>query len=227
MPQVKVMIVDDHAVVRLGIRTAIENDANLMVVGEAADGETAIRTATVLLPDVVLMDVLMPGMDGIETCRAIRDVLPESRVLILTSHSGKDAVMSAIAAGASGYLLKNTGPTAIVNAVKTIHSGESLLDPHVTEQVLAEMRRLLSSDEDNALGVLSERELEVLTLVGRGMTNREIADKLFLSANTARNHVSNILGKLGLTRRSEAASFATEHGLTRHDDSSHPGPGSR
>ncbi|MDA0677478.1 MAG: response regulator transcription factor, partial [Chloroflexi bacterium] len=198
MPQVKVLIVDDHAVVRLGIRTAIENDAGMIIVGEAPDGETAIRTATVLQPDVVLMDVLMPGMDGIQTCRAIRDVLPNTRVLILTSHPGKDAVMSAIAAGASGYLLKNTGPAAIVNAVKTIHSGESMLDPHVTEQVLSEMRRLISSQQDNALDVLSERELEVLTLVGRGLNNREIAEKLFLSSNTARNHVSNILGKLGL-----------------------------
>ena len=220
MPQIKVMIVDDHAVVRLGIRSAIESDAEIQVVGEASDGAIAIKDAPTLRPDVVLMDLLMPGTDGIEACRAIRDALPETRVLILTSHSGEDAVMSAIAAGASGYLLKNTGPAAIVNAIKTVGRGESLLDSRVTERVLQEMRRLISSQEDTELSVLSERELEVLALVGRGMTNREIAEELFLSANTARNHVSSILAKLGLARRSEAASFATEHGLTRDSEKS-------
>ena len=159
------------------------------------------------------MDVRMPGLDGIQACRMLREVLPETKVVMLTSYSDEQAVMASIMAGASGYLLKNTRRAELLNAVRSAAAGESLLDPGVTARVLARLRELSVKEEDREVALLSEREKEVLALVAQGLTNKEIAAQLIIGENTARNHVSRILDKLDMSRRSEAAAFAVEHGL--------------
>lgn len=213
MRRIKVLIVDDHEVVRLGLRAALDSDDDLDVVGDFGSADAALREAEVTSPDVVLMDVRMPGMDGIQACRILRERQPDTRVVMLTSYSEERAVFASIMAGAAGYLLKNTGRAALVSAVKSAANGESLLDPGVAAKVLDRLRTLTAKEQDREAGLLSGREREVLALVARGLTNKEIAAKLIISENTARNHVSRILEKLDLTRRSEAATFAAQHGL--------------
>jgi DNA-binding NarL/FixJ family response regulator len=213
------MLVDDHEVVRLGIESAIESAEGMTAVASVSDGAAALAEAPVLAPDVVLLDVLMPGMDGIETCRRLREELPETRVVMLTSHTDEDAVFAAIMAGASGYLLKNTSSRAIVDAVRSVAEGRSTLDPSVTAGVLKRLRTTDASSGVPGLRDLSEREHEVLLMVAEGLTNLEIAERLVLSPHTVRNHVSNILTKLDLRRRSDAAVFATRHRLTDKSDS--------
>ena len=217
MKPIKVMIVDDHEVVRLGIKTALEPEEEIEVVGDLGDARVALREAEIKRPDVVLMDVRMPGMDGIEACRVLREILPETRVVMLSSYSEEQAVMSSIMAGASGYLLKNTPRADLVSAVLSAARGESLLDPAVTTRVLDRLKELAAKEQDKEAALLSDREREVLALVAQGLTNKEIAAKLIISQHTARNHVSRILDKLGLTRRTEAATFAAQHGLIEQD----------
>lgn len=218
MPRTKVMIVDDHEIVRLGLKAVLELEADMELVGEYGDAQSALREARFHQPDVVLMDVRMPGMDGIEACRLLRAELPQTRVLMLTSHSDEDAVLASIMAGASGYLLKNQGRADLLSAVRAVAGGKSLLDPAVTSRVLARLKELTAREQAREVAMLSDREKEVLSLIASGLTNKEIAAKLVISENTARNHVSRILEKLGLTRRSEAATFAAEHGLLRKED---------
>lgn len=213
MKPIKVMIVDDHEVVRLGLKAAVEPEADIDVVADTGDAKAALREAEFSRPDVVLMDVRMPGLDGIQACRMLREVLPETKVVMLTSYSDEQAVMASIMAGASGYLLKNTRRAELLNAVRSAAAGESLLDPGVTARVLARLRELSVKEEDREVALLSEREKEVLALVAQGLTNKEIAAQLIIGENTARNHVSRILDKLDMSRRSEAAAFAVEHGL--------------
>ncbi len=215
---IRVMLVDDHEVVRLGIESAIDTAEGMTVVASVADGPTALTEAPVVTPDVVLLDVLMPGMDGIETCRRMREELPETRVVMLTSHTDEEAVFAAIMAGASGYLLKNTSSRAIVDAIRSVAEGRSTLDPSVTAGVLERLRTTDAASGVPGLRDLSEREHEVLLLVAEGLTNLEIAERLVLSPHTVRNHVSSILTKLDLRRRSDAAVFATRHRLTDVDD---------
>ena len=217
MKPIKVMIVDDHEVVRLGLRAALELEEDMELEGDLGDAQAALREAEVQRPDVVLMDVRMPGLDGIQACRLIRERLPETKVVMLTSYSDEEAVLAAIMAGAAGYLLKNTGRADLLRAVRSVSGGESLLDPGVTGRVLAQLKDLAAKEKSREVTVLSEREKEVLVLVAQGLTNKEIAAKLIISDNTARNHVSRILDKLGLTRRSEAASFAARHELLDRD----------
>lgn len=211
---IRVMLVDDHEVVRLGIESAIDAAEGMKVVASVTDGSTALTEAPVAAPDVVLLDVLMPGMDGIETCRRMREELPETHVVMLTSHTDEEAVFAAIMAGASGYLLKNTSSRAIVDAIRSAAEGRSTLDPSVTAGVLERLRAADASSGVPGLRDLSEREHEVLLLVAEGLTNLEIAERLVLSPHTVRNHVSSILTKLDLRRRSDAAVFATRHRLT-------------
>ena len=211
---IRVMLVDDHEVVRLGIESAIDSAEGMAVIASVSDGATALSEAPVVAPDVVLLDVLMPGMDGIETCRRMREELPDTRVVMLTSHTNEDAVFAAIMAGASGYLLKNTSSRAIVDAIRSAAEGQSILDPSVTAGVLERLRTADVNSGVPGLRDLSEREHEVLLLVAEGLTNLEIAERLVLSPHTVRNHVSSILTKLGLRRRSDAAVFATRHRLT-------------
>ena len=216
MKPISVMIVDDHEVVRLGLRAVLEPEDDIQVVADAATADAAIREARIKRPNVVLMDVRMPGKDGIQACREIRERLPATRVLMLTSYSEEQAVLAAVLAGASGYLLKNVGRAELLRAIRVVAAGESLLDPAVTSAVLARLKDL-STREDPQVALLSKREREVMALVAEGRTNKEIAGELIISENTARNHVSRILDKLGLIRRSEAATFAAQHGLLRRE----------
>ena len=213
MQRVKVLIVDDHPVVRMGLKSVLETEDDMEILAEAESAEAALREARAGNPDVVLMDVRMPGMDGIQGCRLIRDQVPGARVVMLTSFSDEEAVMASILAGAVGYLLKNTARVDLLKAIRTVAAGESLLDPAVTSRVLARLKDLAAKAVAHEVSVLSEREREVLSLVAAGLTNKEIAGRLIISDNTARNHVSRIMEKLGVTRRSEAATFAARHGM--------------
>ena len=207
----RLMIVDDHEVVRMGLRAALEVEPDFAVVAEAANGREAIEKAKAHQPDIVLMDVRMEGMGGIEACREIRSELPETKVLMLTSFAEEETVVAALLAGAAGYVLKNVARARLLEALRSVARGDSLLDSKVTRTVLDKLvsAQARAKEEDN----LTSREREVLALIADGATNKEIAAKLVVSDNTARNHVSHILGKLGFTRRSEAAAYAVRKGL--------------
>jgi RNA polymerase sigma factor (sigma-70 family) len=207
------MVVDDHEVVRTGLRAILEPEEDLEVIAEAGSGDDAVQAIGNPPPDVVLMDVRMGEMSGTEACRLIKSAHPDVRVLMLTSFGEEEAVMASIMAGASGYLLKNAGRSELLSAIRAVAGGQSLLDPSVTKKVMERLASLTQKESDHAVETLSEREREVVELVARGLTNKEIAEKLIISENTSRNHVSRILDKLGLSRRSEAAVFAVQHGL--------------
>ena len=219
MKRIRVLIVDDHAVVRTGLRTILETEDDIAVVAEAGDGAGAVREAEAAQPSVVLMDVRMrTSTDGIEACREIRSRVPGAAVLVLTSFGGGEAILAAFMAGAAGYLLKNTGPRELLRSIRAVAAGETLLDPNVAGQVTNKLVDLASGDDQGRAAALTDREKEVLTLVARGRTNREIAEELVIAPATARNHVSRILDKLGMHRRSEAAAFAAEIGLLAGGD---------
>ena len=218
MARIRVLLVDDHEVVRVGLRTLLEMEPDITVAGEAPDGDAAVREAAAVRPDVVLMDVRMGPTDGIDACRQIKSALPEVGVLMLTSFGTEKAVLASLMAGASGFLLKNTGRSDLLRAVRTVAAGQSLLDPAVTGRVTRRLVELADAAEDPRVATLSPWEREVLSLVARGYTNKQIAEDLVISDATARNHVSHILEKLGMSRRSEAAAFAAEIGLTAPPD---------
>lgn len=222
MPSIRIMIVDDHEVVRTGLKAILEPEEGLEVVGEASSGNEAVEKAPLLGPDLVLMDVRMEEMGGIEACRLIKSAHPQVKVLMLTSFGDEEAVMASIMGGASAYLLKNVGRTELIRAIRGVAAGQNLLDPAVTKRVMERLAQLASREEEREVEGLSGREKEVLALVARGSTNKEIGEMLVISEHTARNHVSHILEKLGLTRRSEAAVFAAEHGLLGSKDRGDP-----
>ena len=217
--RIRLMVVDDHEVVRTGLKAILEPENDIDVVAEAGSAQQAARMADTFEPDVILMDVRMEGMSGIEACRIIKSAHPSINVLMLTSFAEDEAVTSAIMAGASGFLLKNVNRADLLKAIRAVSQGQSLLDPAVTKSVMDRFANLLESEHDRALDAISSREREVLSLIAQGMTNRQIAEKLVISENTARNHVSRILDKLGLARRSEAAVFAAQHGLAPQSNS--------
>jgi DNA-binding NarL/FixJ family response regulator len=211
MTKIRLMIVDDHEVVRLGMRAAFEAERDLTVVGEASNGAEALAKMPVLDPQLILMDVRMEKMNGIEACREIKSHYPDVHILMITSYTDDDAVISSILAGASGYLLKHVSRADLLHSIRLVASGQSLIDTNTAKQAMERLAQIPGSE-------LTEREREVLTLVARGYTNKQIADTLFVSEKTARNHVSHILDKLGLSRRSEAAAFAVEHKLVHPRD---------
>jgi len=223
LASLKLLVVDDHKVVREGLSALLNLEEDLRVVGEAGDAGEAVRLATILQPDVVIMDVRLESDSGIEACREIKTLLPEARVLMLTSYSDDEAVFSSIVAGASGYLLKNTSKAELINAVRALGRGEALLDPAITKKVTDRLAQLSQRQGRFTENDLSEREREVLALVARGLTNKEIGARLFLSDHTVRNHVSRILQKLGLSRRSEAAAVAVRRRLIQLEDETRPG----
>jgi DNA-binding NarL/FixJ family response regulator len=210
----RLMIVDDHEVVRMGLRAALDVEQDFTVVAEAANGRDAIEKARAHQPDIVLMDVRMEGIDGIEACREIRDELPDTKVLMLTSFAEEDTVVAALLAGAAGYVLKNVARARLLEALRSVARGDSLLDSKVTKSVL---EKLVGMHEQSAgeQDQLTAREREVLVLIAEGATNKEIAATLVVSENTARNHVSHILGKLGFSRRAEAAAYAVRKGMVK------------
>jgi two-component system, NarL family, response regulator DevR len=214
MAKIRLMIVDDHEVVRLGMRAAFELEADINVVGEASNGAEALAKMSVLDPQVILMDVRMPKMNGIEACREIKSAHPTVSILMITSFTDDEAVFASIMAGASGYLLKNVSRAELLKAIRKVAAGESLLSPTAAQQAKTRMTTLISGTTQLPGEELTEREREVLALVAKGYTNKQIAEALYVTEKTARNHVSHILDKLGLARRSEAAVYAVEHKLT-------------
>ncbi len=218
MDTLRIMIVDDHEVVRSGLKAILEPEDDLEVVGEASSGSEAVEKVARSDPSLVLMDVRMEEMSGIEACRLIKRSHPQVNVLMLTSFGEEEAVMAPIMAGASAYLLKNVGRSELIRAIRGVAGGQNLLDPAVTKRVMERLAQLTVKDEEREVAGLSGQEKEVLALVARGSTSKEIAGKLVISEHTARNHLSRILDKLGLTRCSEAAVFSAEHGLLDKND---------
>jgi DNA-binding NarL/FixJ family response regulator len=209
----RLLVVDDHEVVRQGLVALIDRREKFQVVAEAGTVEEALDAARRFQPDLVIMDVRLPDGSGIEACREIRAELPNTRVVMLTSYPDEEAVLSAIIAGASGYLLKQIRARDLVNALEAVGRGESLLDPAVTEKVLERVRRIASGTYTDELAQLTAQEQKILQLVAEGKTNKEIASEVFLSDKTVKNYVSSILSKLNLQRRAQAAAFVAKHRL--------------
>ena len=209
----RILIVDDHEVVRLGLRTLLGGHEDIIVVDEAASADEAVRKAQQHNPDVIIMDIRMPGKNGIEACREILAQKPDTQVIMLTSYAEDEMLFDAISAGAVGYVLKQGGGDDLVRAIRRVGQGDALLDPAITQRVLARVRLATRQEKAAAFSDLTEQELRVLGLVSEGRTNKEIARALFLGEGTVRNYVSSILSKLGLTNRAEAAAYAVRHNL--------------
>jgi DNA-binding NarL/FixJ family response regulator len=207
----KILLVDDHEVVRLGLKSLLARYPEFEVVAEAGTADEAISLAERYKPDVIVMDIRLPGKSGIEATREIVDAGSEAKVIMLTSYADDELLFDAIAAGASGYVLKQIDSGELITALERIGSGESLLDPAVTQQVFKRMRESSRKAEQEAFGALTDQELKVLTLVAKGKRNKEIAADVYLSEKTVRNYVSSILSKLALSTRSEAAAYAVKH----------------
>jgi two-component system, NarL family, response regulator LiaR len=207
---IRVLIVDDHPVVREGLRSYLSTLDDLDVVGDAADGDAAVSSVAELTPDIVLMDLSMPGMDGIEATRRIVERDPDAKVIALTSFATDDKVFPAIRAGAAGYLLKEAEPSELADAIRKVHRGESILHPTVAARLMQEVQAATPRAHRTDL---TARELDVLRLIARGMSNRAIARELGVAEKTVKTHVSNVLSKLGVADRTQAALYAVEHGL--------------
>ena len=204
----RVFLLDDHEVVRRGVGDLLEAEPDLTVVGEAATAAEALARVPAVRPDVAVLDVRLPDGDGVTVCRELRSRMPDLRCLMLTSFADDDALFEAIMAGASGYVLKQIRGTDLVGAVRTVANGQSLLDPRTTAQVLERLRS--AAEKTGPVAALSEQERTVLALIGEGLTNREIGERMFLAEKTVKNYVSHLLAKLGMQRRTQAAILATE-----------------
>jgi two-component system, NarL family, response regulator DevR len=209
----RIVLVDDHEVVRLGLKALLDRHPNFEVVAEAGTARDAVEKVDAFTPDVVVMDIRLPGGSGIEACQEIADKYPNTRVIMLTSYAEDEMLFSAIRAGAAGYVLKQIGGDDLVRAIEAIGRGEALLDPAVTQRIFQEVRKAAREEEASAFSALTQQEKHVLLLVSEGKTNREIAKALFLGEGTVRNYVSSILSKLGVSNRAEAAAYAVEHNL--------------
>ncbi|GAP41584.1 response regulator [Flexilinea flocculi] len=213
MAKMRIVLVDDHEVVRLGIKALLDQSSQFEVVGEASNAKEAIELTGKIRPDIVLMDIRLPGVSGIDACEEIVQMYPDIRVVMLTSYAEDEMLFSAIRAGASGYLLKQISSEDLIRSLEQVSRGDALLDPLVTQRVFQEVRRAVKEEEASAFAILSQQEKHVLILVSEGKTNREIAKSLFLGEGTVRNYVSSILSKLGTSNRAEAAAYAVEHNL--------------
>ena len=214
---ISLLITDDHALVRQGTRAFLELQADLTVIGEADSGEAAIRMAAELVPDVVLMDLVMPGIGGVEATRKVKQVSPHSQIIVLTSYHEDEYIFPALRAGALSYVLKDVGPDELADTVRRAARGESVLHPRVASRVVQELRGA-RRDTPNLFTDLSDRELDVLRLIADGCSNAEIANKLCISEKTVKGHVSNILSKLHMMDRTQAAVFAWQQGLVARRD---------
>jgi len=208
--RVRLVIADDHPVVRQGLRAFLETQPEVEILGEAVDGEDAVSQVERLLPDIVLMDVVMPKIDGIEAIRRIRAISPSTQAIVLTSFADDEKIVAAVRAGAAGYLLKDARPQELIDAIRAVARGEALLAPTVAARLLRELSR---PSEDEASSILTARELDVLRLIASGRSNKEIAIDLVLSEKTVKTHVSNILAKLHLADRTQAALYAVRQHL--------------
>jgi len=206
---IRIFLLDDHEVVRRGLKDLLEADGDIEVVGESGLAQEATRRIPALRPDVAVLDARLPDGSGIDVCRDIRSTNPEIAALILTSYDDDEALFSAIMAGAAGYVLKQIRGTDLVDAVRRVAAGQSLLDPAVTQQVLDRLRK--GPPQDAALEPLTDQERRVLELIGEGLTNRQIGERMFLAEKTIKNYVSSLLSKLGMERRTQAAVFASKH----------------
>jgi DNA-binding NarL/FixJ family response regulator len=207
----RILLVDDHEVVRVGIRTLIDRQPDMEVVGEAGTVREAVNQTEQLAPDVVVLDVRLPGGSGLDACRQIKDLRPDTRVIMLTSYPDDEVLFDAITNGADGYVLKKIGSDALIDALERVGRGESLLDPAVTSQVLARMRQVREQERAHAFAGLTAQDMQILALVAEGATNGEIGEALHLSEKTVRNYVSAMLNKLGLNSRAQAAAYAARH----------------
>jgi len=213
--RIRILIADDHTVVRRGIKALLNTESDLEVIGEAANGEQAVTKALTLNPDIILMDLSMPRKDGVQAITEIRQETPDAKILVLTSFSEDKRIIAAIEAGALGYLLKDSSPQELVQAVHTVYRGESSLHPSVAHKLI---NRLHGHPADQQTEPLTARELKVLRLIAEGLSNHNIAKKLFISEPTVRTHVSNILRKLSLDNRTQAALYALREGLASLKD---------
>ncbi|MDQ1603329.1 MAG: two-component system, NarL family, response regulator DevR [Actinomycetota bacterium] len=208
-PKIRVFLLDDHEIVRRGLKELLEAEGDIEVVGESGSAAEATRRIPALRPDVAVLDGRLPDGSGIDVCREIRSRMPELAALILTSYDDDEALFAAIMAGAAGYVLKQIRGTDLVDAVRRVAAGQSLLDPAVTQQVLDRLRR--GPQENDALAPLTDQERRILELIGEGMTNRQIGAEMFLAEKTVKNYVSSLLSKLGFQRRTQAAVFAAKN----------------
>ena len=211
-----ILLVDDHEVVRVGLRTLIERQPGMEVVGEAGTVAQAIFLARQLAPDVVVMDIRLPDDSGLEACRQIKAERSETKIIILTSYPDDKTIFDAIAAGADGYVLKLVGSSELIRALEQVGRGESPLDPSIANRILAKVREATKREQAQAFACLSAQEVRILALIAEGQTNREIGAALHLSEKTVRNYVSDILSKLGLTSRAQAAAYAARHRIEDH-----------
>jgi two-component system, NarL family, response regulator LiaR len=214
MQTITLLIVDDHELVRHGVRTFLARHPDIVVLGEAASGEEALALAADLAPDVALVDLVMPGMDGVEVTRRLKEISPHTQVIVLTSYHEDEHIFPAIRAGALSYLLKDVGTTELADAVRKAARGEAVLHPHVAARLIQDLRGTQRT-ADVAEPLLSDREREVLRLIADGCSNADIAERLVISEYTVKNHVSNILGKLHLADRTQAAVYAWRSGLVK------------
>jgi two-component system, NarL family, response regulator LiaR len=224
MEPITILIVDDHTIVRHGVRTFFEMEPDLLVLQEADSGEAAVRLAAELIPDVVLMDLMLPGMSGVEAIRQIKQASPETQIIALTSYHEDAFIFPALRAGALSYVLKDVHPEALVEVVRQAARGESVLHPQVAARVIQEMRSSTTAGPPTLMTQLSERELDVLRLIAQGLTNADIAQACTISEKTVKKHVSNILSKLHLLDRTQAAVLAWQQGLM-HQGQPHPDHG--
>jgi two-component system, NarL family, response regulator DevR len=216
MKKITLVVVDDHQVVRLGLQALLSVKPDFEVVGQAATADEAVQAVASLRPQVVLMDLRLPGRSGVEACREIKQRWPETHVIMLTSYTDDELVLEAISAGAEGYVLKRVKDDELIEGIRAVARGEAILDPAITQKLLARVRRAEVEMTDLAFRGLSEREIEVLALVSEGKTNGEIALVLNLSEKTVGHHVGAIFEKLGVTNRIEAATYAVRHHIERH-----------
>ncbi|MEX2238576.1 MAG: response regulator transcription factor [Dehalococcoidia bacterium] len=205
--KLRILLVDDHEVVRRGLKSLLSAEADIEIVGEASSGREAVEKAAAYQPRIVVMDVRMPDGNGVEACREIRDANPEIQVIMLTSYSDDEALFNSIMAGAAGFVLKQIRGRDLVDAIRKVGGGRSLLDPEVTQRVLDRLRKAKFEEPDPGLAKLSAQEERILELVARGLTNKQISEVVFLSDKTVKNYVSTILQKLNVSRRAEAASY--------------------